>query len=330
MPCLDASLAVSLWQAASLCRRDTRPLAEWERHAPCNSSLQRGATVKRILVATDFSEHAERARAWGAALARRFGAELELFTSVYVPPVAPGPHGILPGFDLRPIRAAADERLERMSRDAVSAGLRVSREIGCEDPSTAICARARETHADLIVQGTRGRSGLAHVLLGSVAERVARLAPCTVLTAHAGSPEPRPLRKLLVASDFSDESRAAVALARELVEPGGELVIAHAIPVVLGPGDPPEPLPDPTSESWARLQFAKLGAALEGVRARLELCHGVPDVTVLAAAERLGADAIAIGTRGRSALAHVLLGSVAERVLRRAALPVFTAKAAYK
>jgi nucleotide-binding universal stress UspA family protein len=280
--------------------------------------------MKRILVATDFSNHAERALYWGAALAKRFNAELELVTSVFVMPLAAGPHtyGIPPDY-LRNVREQADRHLDELAALFASAGLRVECTVLHEDPSSGICARAAETKADLVAIGTRGRGGLSHVLLGSVAERTARLAPCPVLAVHAGSPQPRPLRKLLVPMDYSAAALAALDLARTLLDPGGELLLLHAIAPVLSAGAPERPLEDPRAEQWARAEFEKLRGSLAGTKARLELRYGAPDVAVIEAATEVSADAIVMGTRGRSGIAHLLLGSVAERVLRRALPPVF-------
>jgi len=284
------------------------------------------AAVQRILVATDFSPHADRALDWAVALARRFAAELQLVTSVFALPMAPAAPGYaMPTDYLRGAREAADRRLHELVGSLEKQGLRAGYAVLHEDPSSGICARAKEVRADLVALGTRGRSGLGHVLLGSVAERVARLAPCPVLTVHAEVASPAPLRKLLVPTDFSRPAERALQLARTLVEPGGTLVLAHAIPPVLGPGD--APLPDPSSEAWARDEFAKLAPALDGVPAELDLRFGAPDTAVLAAAEAHRVDLIAMGTRGRTGLAHVLLGSVAERVIRRSPLPVVTARA---
>jgi nucleotide-binding universal stress UspA family protein len=280
--------------------------------------------VKRILVATDFSPHAERALAWGAALAKRFNAELELVTSVFVVPLAAGPHtyGIPPEY-LRNVREQADRHLDELAARFARDGIRVECTVLHEDPSSGICARAAETKADLVAIGTRGRGGLSHVLLGSVAERTARLASCPVLVVHAASPQPRPLRKLLVPRDYSAAAFAALGLARALLEPGGELLLLHAIAPVLSAGAPERPLEDPRAEQWARAEFEKLRGSLAGTKARLELRYGAPDAAVLEAAAEVSADAIVMGTRGRSGIAHLLLGSVAERVLRRALAPVF-------
>jgi nucleotide-binding universal stress UspA family protein len=283
--------------------------------------------ISRILVATDFSPHADRALDWATALARRFSAELEIATSVYVVPFAamPAGYGMPPDY-LRGVRDAADRRLGEIAARISADGLRVHHTVVHEDPSSGICALAREKRADLVALGTRGRAGLAHVLLGSVAERVARLAPCPVLTVHSQVPPPRALKKLLVPTDFSEPASAALALARQLLEPGGVLVLAHAIPPVLAPGDPGVPLADPRSEAWARAEYEKIRPTLAGVSAEFDLRYGAADSAVLDAAARHEADAIVIGTQGRTGLAHAFLGSVAERVIRRASLPVFSAK----
>jgi len=135
--------------------------------------------LSRILVATDFSPHADRALEWAAALARRFSAELEIATSVYLVPFAavPAGYGMPPDY-LRGVREAADRRLGDLAARLAGEGLRVRHTVLHEDPSSGICALARELRVDLVALGTRRRAGLAHVLLGSVAERVARLAPC--------------------------------------------------------------------------------------------------------------------------------------------------------
>ena len=285
------------------------------------------APPKRILLATDFSPHADRALEWSAALARRFGAELEIATSIYVMPFAAAPGYGMPPDYLRGVREAADRRLGELVARVGSDGPRAHCTVLHEDPSSGICALAREIHADLVALGTRGRTGLAHVVLGSVAERVARLAPCPVLTVHAEVSPPRPLRKLVVATDFSDPARTAVEVARTWLEPNGSLVLAHAIPAVMSPGDPAVPLPDPNSEAWARGEYEKLAPTLSGVRSELDLRFGNAETSILEAAARHSADAIVIGTQGRTGLAHALLGSVAERVIRRAQIPVFSAKA---
>ena len=82
----------------------------------------------------------------------------------------------------------AEERLRGFIADAV-APVRLMSEVRTGPAAATIVETAREHHADLIVMGTKGRTGLAHLLMGSVAERVVRLAPCPVLTMRTDAAE---------------------------------------------------------------------------------------------------------------------------------------------
>ena len=85
------------------------------------------------------------------------------------------------------VRTAALERVTRWRGTARAQGVRAEGQIGAGSPSSEIAALAEKIGADLIVIGTRGLSGLKHVLLGSVAERTIRIAPCPVLTVKHGA-----------------------------------------------------------------------------------------------------------------------------------------------
>jgi nucleotide-binding universal stress UspA family protein len=131
--------------------------------------------VHRIMLATDFSSGSVRARAFAAMLARRLGAEL-LIAHVSEP------LAIVPGSDLAAEEAAETEReLDGVVAELVREGLAARGILVPGEPAAEIVALAEREHADLIVLGTHGRSGLAHVLLGSVAERVLRRARCPVV-----------------------------------------------------------------------------------------------------------------------------------------------------
>src|SRR5262249_8900102 len=94
-------------------------------------------SLQRILVATDFSPHADRAFEWAAALARRFSAELGLVTSVIVLPFAGGPPGIaVPADFARGLREGAERRLAELA--ARASGVRVTSTVLHEDPSSGI------------------------------------------------------------------------------------------------------------------------------------------------------------------------------------------------
>ena len=143
-------------------------------------------TLKRILIATDFGEAADVAFAYGRELARMFGASLDVL-HVVDNVIARGYAGegyiaMYPDLQ-REVEDIATKRLNALvcDEDRTKLGaLTVIRVSG--SPALAIVDYARETRVDLIIMGTHGRGAMAHLLMGSVAERVVRTAPCPVLT----------------------------------------------------------------------------------------------------------------------------------------------------
>jgi nucleotide-binding universal stress UspA family protein len=147
------------------------------------------AGFARILVPTDFSEHSE--RAWGAAqrLARGLGSELVL-VHVLVE-VQLYEEGLFGGDRVREfyagVRKWAEDRLDQWATTARAAGFSVRTDIRSGVPHQEIVAVAVDLGADLIVVGTHGRGGIERSLLGSVADRVIRTAPCPVLSVRVQS-----------------------------------------------------------------------------------------------------------------------------------------------
>lgn len=287
--------------------------------------------MNKILVATDFSSHAQRALAHALELAKLFSAELELFSSAYVPPAALAAVslGMAPGL-IGDARRETEQKIETLAATLRARGFRAASSTSTDEPSAAIAARADELGADLVALGTRGHAGLAHVLLGSVAERVAQTARAAVLTAHSDSPAPAPYRSVLVPTDFSADSDAAVAWARALVaRTGGRLVLLHAYDLpsiaVTGSGFAVASVEKALAEA-ARQKLGELRESLRGTEVETVISAARPEPAIFEAIERSHADAVVMGTRGRTGLAHVLLGSTAERVIRRSHLPVITVK----
>jgi universal stress protein A len=140
-------------------------------------------TVKRILVPTDFSDPSAEALATALAFAQTSGATLDLVhVAVEATYALPPPVDVatLP-IDMSKVLARAAEGLAAEEAQVRAAGVACETATLVGRPETEIVARATETHAGLIVMGTHGRSGLAHVLLGSIAERVVQHSPCPVL-----------------------------------------------------------------------------------------------------------------------------------------------------
>jgi len=143
--------------------------------------------LKKILVATDFSEPSEAALAYGRELARAFGASL---TVVHVvDDTMTRAYGIDGGVLLtdpemqKEFEASALEQAQALLCEEDRVQLKaVARVLASNAPALAIVTYAREADIDLVVMGTHGRGGVAHLLMGSVSERVVQTAPCPVLT----------------------------------------------------------------------------------------------------------------------------------------------------
>ncbi len=136
---------------------------------------------------------------------------------------------------------------------------------------------------------------------------------------------------LLVPIDFEAASVKALVLAKDLAARlGGEVVLVHAyqLPVYTYPGLEPTLLPGFHAEVTAAAQRAVDQIAQQEGGLRAVLREGDPAVEVLAAAEELGATMIVMGTHGRTGVAHLLLGSVAEKIVRKSPIPVVTVRAA--
>jgi nucleotide-binding universal stress UspA family protein len=139
--------------------------------------------IETILAPTDFSETAEWAVAYALDLARRLDASVHL-VHVVAYPIEVGGWPEAYGATFAGLREELKQDAElRLAKRAESiTGIKVSTDVREGSPARAIVDAARDRKCDLIVMGTRGSGGFTHLLLGSVAERVVRTAPCPVLT----------------------------------------------------------------------------------------------------------------------------------------------------
>ena len=144
--------------------------------------------IKQILVPTDFSAHADRATEAAISLAKQFGSKLHLLHAYHLPiTVATAEHVVIPRDFWTSVREAARSKLDETAQKISGAGVDVEVHLTEMAAAPAIREAAEKLGIDLIVRGTRGNTGIKHVLLGSVAERTLRAAPCPVLTLKDGS-----------------------------------------------------------------------------------------------------------------------------------------------
>ncbi len=289
--------------------------------------------MKTILVATDFSETAHCGLDWAIELARAHGATIDL---VHALPLLTRSADYLPQPpDMNAeLSAAALNQLDEAAAQARARGIEIRTKLITGLPSESIVEAAGA--AELVVIGTKGLTGVSHLLLGSTAERVVQQAPCPVLTVHPGDiDQHRQVKTIMIPTDFSPEAELAIQAARELLRPQKaqrRLFLMHAyhlpfeytaygtIPTSL------DYMKDVEGECLEKLRAMAERIEEENLTVEVIAKEGYPPETIVAEAERISADLIAMGIRGRSRLAHLILGSTAERVIQTAGCPVLTAR----
>jgi nucleotide-binding universal stress UspA family protein len=141
--------------------------------------------ITSVLVATDFSDASESALLYGREFARTFGAALHVLHVVENPVMWTGPESI--GVDFERLRAELEAGAQTALKRVVTAEDReqlkaVTVVLAGSSPAFEIAGYAKREGVDIILMGTHGRGMMRHLLMGSVAEKVVRIAPCPVLT----------------------------------------------------------------------------------------------------------------------------------------------------
>ena len=298
--------------------------------------------IETLLVPIDFSPASMRMLDYAAAFAKRFNANVHL-VHVYPPDEA----ALVPGAgDL--IRQTAEElfndQLLPVHRKQVRSFLPQNYHVRSGIAYQEICELAREIQADLIVLATRGHTGLKRVLLGSTAERVVRMAPCPVIVIRQkkqksravsrptkGKPVEFDVRKILVPVDFSQCSLAG-AMHAALIAKTLDATVCF-IHVIYPPG--PVLADRVTGEISRKTELERADARLNmeafmkldflrGIKCESEIRTGYPIDEICSETSRPDIDLVISSTHGRTGLDHMLLGSVAEHVVRYAECPVMT------
>lgn len=278
--------------------------------------------VKKILLATDGSKYAADACRFLAALPLPADTEVrvvcvvDLFVESLLETVQPRQRDHM--------RFLTEVAAEALRRD----GLEVTTELRSGDADHQILLAAEEWRADLVVVGSRGLTGLAEFVLGSVASNVAKHAHCPVLVARTARHE---LHTVVVATDNSIHARKATDFLAELPLPlQTEVNLVHVLRppnLVIDLAAIGEPclydaLLEEERKRWKRGKellnevAARLGNV--GREAMVDLRTGDPAAQILAVVEEKKADLLVLGARGTSLIRELVVGSVADRVLRQA------------
>ena len=287
-----------------------------------------------VLHPTDFSAHADHAFALACSLARASGSRLLVLH------VAPIPQLHTKRYSREEMEAALRRR--QAPDPAVETGWHLL----AGEAVPEILWLAQEIRCALIVMGTQGQTGLARLLMGSVAEQVVRNAPCPVVTVKAPPREPPPaaegpsetagpipaavpIQTILHPTDLSDRCAEAFRVACSLAKDhAARVIVVHvaeprAAPAGMAPAPPPPEGHRGGMEEW----LCRSHQSAPGVRVECRVEEGDAATGIVSAARATACDLIVMGTHGRTGLGRLLMGSVAESVLRTAPCPVVTVKA---
>lgn len=296
---------------------------------------------RKILVPLDGSPFAEAALPLARSLVNSGDGELHLTTVVApLPAVRPG-SGEAEG----PVKGWFEEErsrgtrylkqvVERLEKEGVSAPLHTRVLTGPVVPS--LQDRVAKIGADLVVMTTHGRGRLAQMWLGSVADGLTRSAPCPILLWRPEEEDVIPsveVNRILVPLDGSDASASVVPHARELAQRMDARVYLLSVVdhgIHLGSTYVPHAAQEEEEREQAlealRAHLEKVAAEFRSdgiqVDTRVQLNES-PARAILEHRDEVGADLIAMSTRGRGGVARLVMGSVADKVIRGGHVPVF-------
>jgi nucleotide-binding universal stress UspA family protein len=288
--------------------------------------------ISHILCPVDFSDMSARALHYASALASWYEARLTVLHMFPLMPVMDVPPPVLDD-------QTRDRLLEDLRRFTacvpreVTLALRVEK---CESVHEAIQEFAASARADLLVMGSHGRSGFKRILLGSVAERVIRQAPCPTMIVPArvhdvGADAPVRFRTILCPVDFSDNSLLAAEYAMNLAEEtDAQLRLLHVISMPPGLDELELTLKDVRAQVDAdrlqRLEQLIPAEAPSYCTVQSAVRTGAVHQEILTAADEQPSDLIVLGAHGRGAVDAAFFGSNAARVARAANCPVLVVR----
>ena len=291
--------------------------------------------IKNILCPVDRSPSSLEAFTYAIALARWQGARLNLL-EVIEAALPPGGSRVAEDNSVPTDTLTALERdLRRDLTASRASDVRVKIFMRRGKVVQEILAQAQASRADLVVIGSHGRGGVQRLVLGSVAEKVLRLATCPVLTIRSGATVARrsrpPFGTLLCATDFSAAANKAVAYARRLAkEANAKLVVMHAIEWPFEEAVTSGAVAElrKSIESSARDKLARLlpRSSSDGSGAQAVLTLGKASAAIIKVARARSVDLIVIGVSGRGATDVALLGSTTHQVIREGTRPVLTVR----
>ncbi len=294
--------------------------------------------VNRILCPLDFSKCSRVAMKNAIELAKRVKGELHLFHAIllyeddtYKPDDRLSDNIV----SYAMIEEISNQKLNDIAADHEGNSFKVvtasSRGFSAAEE---ILIYAEDKQVDLIVMGTHGRTAISHLLLGSVAERIIRIAKCPVMTFRENSKNLGECKKILVPIDFSEHSKLALQYALELADSfDSNITLFHVFEQRIHPAfylSEEISMFEIDSELKQRANDAMINFRKAFDKPTIDtnyvFAEGVAYREIVDYAKKDNFDLLVIATQGLSGLEHFLIGSTTEKVIRHADLPVLAVK----
>ena len=283
-------------------------------------------SVKKILLATDFSPASEKAASYTRALARRFSSTVEI-AHVFDPSVVSSYEEAVINLPTNERRRMTDESLER-SREDFSAFRINTQTVSLEGhrPSVGLLKVAKDHEVDLIVVGTQSKSGLERLILGSTAEQLIRNSKCPVITvgpnAKPARDAPLVFQTIVYATDFSPEAAKAAVYALSFAQDSGaRLYFCYVLGL-----ETPAPAKREFLEGAFEAELKRMipESSYDWCSPECVVEHGDTAKAILELAARVKADLIVLGARKASFWLTHIEGGLTPDLLAQATCPVMT------
>lgn len=279
-------------------------------------------SLDHIVAGTDFSATSQVACAYAAAMARHFGAELDLVNIIDLSIAtmsSEGPTQCL----LDAMRQSSEDGLREAVEGIPGVRVQTKVQVGFSPPDDLLLV-AREFNADVIVLGTAAKHGMEKLILGSTAEQVIREAACPVLTVGPRVPPPAQgvltFQRIVCADDFSKESSKALSYALSFAEDSAaHLYVCHV-------ADDPTCEPIPPGQEYLQRRMRELipAESTEWCTTECVVAYGKAPAEIVGFARRVGADLIVLGSRHGSFWLNYVHPGTTPAVLAEAECPLLT------
>lgn len=303
------------------------------------------SAFKNILLTTDLSFNADAAIPFAVALAKRNNGTIHLFHAFEEDASDALASGVVIGVSawLDSVRRRREEKVAALAqRIETDFGIKTDYKTARGNPAAQTVQQAANSHADVVVIATHGRTGVAHLALGSVAERVVRLSTTPVLTVRPGQMSAAKalqidLKTILMPTDFSENAAAAEPYALELAQQyGAKIVLVNVIDESIYYGNIEQSALLSDTQQWLESIRTDAEKRLRAKAGELSVKGGIKVETVAGrgnAAQEIEkiaterhADLVVLSTHGFTGFSHLVFGSIAEKVVRSSKVPVLSIK----